>query len=443
MDVLKISVIIVMAWLLASCRDSESVGGVDNTSPTGDVMFKFQILRSKDTGGNEALYSLLTGGDSDLDVRIYLFCSHTSGDDDSFVCVSPYSDGNREPYIHVNIEDLNSSLSIGTDSDFSDNKSYSYNSSLDINTANGFYYRFLAIGVRNIDRDVVAIDCAPGMKWTDVRVRDRREKSTGRAIEVYSGLAVADKATGSTDFMINGGSLQVDIDMRRCMAGVMLCVEKIPEELISDFTYLRSSGEIPSDSEEVITESVSYSVDRLSIIAPGFNTALHPGLSHITDDYCSGIAELVTIDLQDSDLNADDKVFSNGSMIFPVRLDDKSIEINGLTLDRSSLSLVVYTSVLTPGEEKDVAESGKTYYPLKVIPIRLSAEAEVETTGTAQNGWDDGQVSSDRFRFNLQANHLYCLGTPDAPIDLSRIIKSEHADIEVNGNYQVDVNIPF
>ena len=458
MDVLKYSVIMVLALLLVACQGNEPVGKGSGTFPTGDVSLYFELSRRSEDDGVDYMASLAKEVSKEMDIRIYLFRSNDPENEDSYTCISPYPGEDGQCYISVLLPA--DSYEVNLNGNNNSNYGLSYNCNLNIPFDDDSFYRFLAIGVRGSrfsESEFSEIDCEPGMKWRDVRIRKRSGQTAPGSEEIFSGVALSDKRTGSRDFAIpKGGSLKVEIELSRAVAGVMLCAGNVPSEIKSDFSWSENKRSVGNghyvssrDNDKVIMEGENYSIDRIDIIAVGCNEAFSPATSSLTNDYREGVAHLASINLSDSDYlsvgdnpeSANDmaKCYFDGGYVYPARLADKTVEGEGLVLNRSSLYLAVYTK--WENAYDDSGSEDFCYYPLKVIPVKNSIGVIDNEYGISSG--DDGWVSADRFRFNLLPNHLYCLGTSDNPIDLSKIIRMENVEIELIGNYQTDVNIPF
>ncbi len=467
--------------------------GEEDSLSTGNVTLSFKLKTSLGDSKNDAFAKTMATENAELQIRIYMFRSETQGPDESFVCVSPYSSASEDPFFSVTLP--NSSVSYGLINSFQEDGSgetITHNCGINIETSGGYYYRFMAIGISkelSTSNDRTVIACEPGTRWTDVKVRNSygqpndnpaitlgdgtsmvsagtgKDWSMGSVEEVFCGIAKFGDSPSSTDYFIfgDGGSLNLEIELHRCVAGIMLCVDNIPDSIKSDFSWESGMGKavVSEDntlSGKIVTKGDSYQIDRVDILAVGQNMAFNPLSAAISGEYSGVITHYATVEIDETEaVNGNNgtkatNYYCNYDFAYPVLLTDKSTEGDGLILNRSSLYLALYTKFpvneSVNGSESNMAavnesENNFCYYPLKVIPIRHPVNTTGSSGDVSIKQDDDGWVSQDRYRFNLQANHLYCLGTPDAPVDLSKLIRDENAEIEVSGNYQAEVNIPF
>lgn len=315
-------------------------------------------------------------------------------------------------------------------------------------------YRFFAVGIDSPASAGITLDLQAGItEWNEVVIKCE-SVSTPVVNEFFTGYACNEDGTPVDFYLFKGSKYNVvEIELKRCVAGVLLYVKNIPVKVKSEFTW---PNEESGKKGNMVDAGSEYYVKEVAIVAKSFNPMCSPyirkwegGKSLPASRF--GLVDIVSISTEG--LTAEDDLYKtpqcSGEFVLPselssgiIAVDEKKEETEEGSGDDEvedtpedenpspSLQLCYYTII---GSEK---------VPVKMSPIKLD-------TSSSASANPDLNLSADRMRFNLVANQLYCLGLRnitngiDEPVDLQNALSLPELSIVAIGSWQADVNIKF
>lgn len=414
MKSLKYIISLISGIMLISCA------GIENSEPSGsntfcrpELTFDFTINSSIARRASRPLEST-DNWQKTTDVRIYVFYSADGSSDESFTYIHPelLNEENlsydKVPYFQVSGFEKDDD-EIWKSTNF-ENHSYAIRPQLPAG-----YYRFLAIG-RDDDPD--NSDLSINWKENATTWKDAIMLNSGKTpcvTEIFSGCAAEAGDEYYSTFELTGDdAINIDIELKRVVAGVLLYVKNIPEKSTAYYSF---GSEIFKDKE--------YVVDEVAIVSNGWNHQADMATRRISGEFTADnslfsatrLASISTDGLTAVEGYYTDKYFS-GNFVFPMELLNNlsgNTSENGESL--TALGKSLHLCYFHRG-------SDGALYPLRLIPIRIyrSEQEGVQSDVAAEAS----SVSADGFGFNIVANHLYCLGVRNAkeddPIDLKEVM---------------------
>ena len=454
------------AALLSACSQSEdSQVAVSEPLCNVNLSLDLSVASETDTRAGRPLESS-DNWQGVTDVRIYVFRSE-SGKDGSFFLYHPdvrshfTGETAKEEYLYVQAFEKHSvdgKAPVYKDEEHENHK-YTLHPSLPVG-----YYRMLAVGYDDPESPLTINWKEGKTEWGQAVMTSDTPKVT----EVFTGYPKDDEGNPRT-FNIASAETTIhsSITLYRAVAGVLLYVKNIPTKYKSEYSWNSTghgTGIITSD----LDKDTELSVNEIAIVSVGYNTNLD-ALSRTWTDKEKGVfkfdasrfrfTRLVSIPLLDSyeretigtTTYITESLYA-GSFVMPSQLStfepfiaqydggQKVDEINKEEYHEFNESLYLCFFTITGTGE---------YYPLKLWPIKL-VRSTVTDYDQEDNCDVDVNVSKDTKRYNLVANHLYCLGRRDItlkidePVDLKKEIEEHPHDeltITVIGSWQWDVNI--
>ena len=460
-----------LALLFGACSGDDPTAAPDIDEKLYEVNLSFAMTVESNSLSATRASRPLDPDDKDqclqrvTDVRIYVFRSET-GAEGSFVYYHPAvedgTDGSvtRQPYFRVD-EFRKSDEAPNWGDHNSNQEEHVYTVSPRLGKG---YYRFLAVG-----RDDDPASTPLAINWVAGKTSWEKAlmQNTGKTpvvTEIFSGYPVKNGGKEVETVELPGEERFVtSITMRRAVAGVLMYITNIPERLISDFGWEQDdeigTGIIPTDFKK----GDEYSVTGVAIVSVGHNRALNlmnrrwgnEDTDFEFDDSRFKLTRLAWEETKGHKKEACEggigdhtphymytDIFKDGNFVFPARLTGRvhapaSLKdypksddpFTALYPFQKSLYLCIYTESMSGG-----------FFPLKMIPIKI-ARSNMHDPAAHENCAGDDVLDPTGTHFNLVANHLYTLGTPDHPIDLDDELKHPELEITVIGAWQVDVNI--
>lgn len=432
------------------------------------------------------------------DMRIYVFKSEAGSDDASYTYYRPTVNGEVVDYIYVDKfakdenwgEDdenkYNLEVPVWGDDDNTEKDLEQHLLTKKIQLEADNHYKFLAIGRDDISgTDVSNIALTePTMQASDYpssflaeeksetlldwltkfeagstalnRVILRCGNNTGQATEVFKGI--------SDDIYVTEGvqGFTCTIELKRSVAGFLMYVKNIPSSITAKYNVAIEDDEW--DDREVVVESgKSYTVSNIAIgtiaysrdvnvynnqpdgkRAQNINIAKHVvDYYNFSQRYEGSTGKFLTsfptatedgytfykIDHSNDQYEEDKTLCENsvraGGFFLPQTAPTEAIQIYGedsdenkLTLD-GTLYLVFFTQV------------SNASYPFYWIPIKCQTD---KTFNPETGDYTDGEHTGDAYKFPIQANCFYSLGTKnyktgeDEPIDLKEHFEKPGGD---------------
>ena len=397
------------------------------------------------------------------DMRIYVFRSSTGGNDASFTYYRPQVAGSEDPQDYFKVDAFDKEDPIIGDN--TEEHKYFISPRL----PNG-YYRFLAVGRdddADTDADNISIAWDASTTWTDAVISTTDPYLSG---EIFTGYPRIEGNQPMTYYVGNDtGGFTSTINLYRAVAGILLYVENIPDELPSEFSWNATRiGEITDEegnkqeTEElytIIKAEDKCEISEIAVVAPGYNNKMNLWSRHWVENSFMAETGLFTatklVSIPVTDIRAEETKDSDGyynvrrrlgSFVLPSQLAGRQVELTYIP-DAEDAQEVTYFFPASMYLAFFTEKEGKKY-PVKMLPICDSAQTSHIPGGPSFYTSDELVVR--RTQYNLICNNIYCLGdyrnegsNPpiDNPIDLKEVINKPELKITVIGNWQADVDI--
>ncbi len=407
------------------------------------------------------------------DMRIYVFRSTTGNGDASFTYYRPQVEGTEGPQDYFKIGDFNDGLPVYDHT--TPDQTYSINPYLPAG-----YYRLLAIG-RDDDADTpednISMAWDSNTTWSSAMISTSAPDLSG---EIFVGYPLKADYTPATFHVGEVKSFSATIDLYRACSGVLLYVENLPDELVSDFSWnaVRQTTVTDEDGNTedvdetytIVEQGKTYSVSEIAVVAPGYNNVMNLPMRHWT--YDSFIPEsheftstkLVSINIGDIRTNKADFMDTDGyyavrerlgSFVLPSQLKGRKLTLNYIS-DGEDATEMTYTFTASMYLAFFTEVNGKSY-PVKMLPVLDNRQTPHIPGGPSF--YTPEEIAVEKTQFNLICNNIYCLGdyraggdNPgegypgggdpiDDPIDLKEALNKTELNITVIGNWQADIDI--
>ena len=397
------------------------------------------------------------------DMRIYVFRSETGVGDDSFTYYQP-TVGDAGPQDYFKVDDFNYT---DAPEHITGNWTYTINPQLPKG-----YYRFLAVGrdedAREQYGDDISIAWDKSTTWSNALISASDPQPSE---EIFTGYPCGVDNKPLAFHVDKVKAFSVSIELYRAVAGVLLYVENLPDQLVSDFSWNATRTVTTNDDDgnsvetevtyTVVASGETYPISEIAFVTPGYSATMNLPQRHWTEEsfipetqeFTS--AKLVSFDM--AQIRADKQALKDqdgyysvsqrvGSFVFPAQMKGRTIELAYIPDDEDAAEVTysfpasMYLAFFT---EKD----GKKY-PVKMLPV--IDERQTPHLPGGPSFYTPAELSVNKSQFNLVCNNIYCLGdyrtegpNPpiDDPIDLKEVLNKAELNITVIGNWQADVDI--
>ena len=265
------------------------------------------------------------------------------------------------------------------------------------------------------------------------------------------------------------GGFSSTINLSRAVAGILLYVENIPDELPSDFSWNATRIVEITDEEgnkqemeepyTIIKADDKCEISEIAVVAPGYNNKMNLWSRHWVEN--SFIAETglftatMLVSIPVTDIRAEEKETKDsdgyynvrrrlGSFVLPSQLAGRQVELTYIPEAEDAQEVTYFfpaSMYLAFFTEKDGRK-----YPVKMLPISDSQQTSHNPGGPSF--YTPDELAVRRTQYNLICNNIYCLGDYrtegpqiDEPINLKKVLNKAELNITVIGNWQADVDI--
>lgn len=451
-----------MALLAGGCTQSDISDSI-SSGDLNEVTVNFNLsLKANGTRETRKLES------SDCaqhvtDMRIYVFRSSTGDNDASFTYYCPQVAGSDDPQDYFKVDAFdNKNIIIG---DNTEEHKYTISPRL----PNG-YYRFLAVGRDDdaaTDADNISIAWDASTTWEDAVISTTDPYLSG---EIFTGYPCKVGNEPMTYYVgSDTGGFSSTINLYRAVAGILLYVENIPDELPSDFSWNATRIVEITDEEgnkqemeepyTIIKADDKCEISEIAVVAPGYNNKMNLWSRHWVEN--SFIAETglftatMLVSIPVTDIRAEEKETKDsdgyynvrrrlGSFVLPSQLAGRQVELTYIPEAEDAQEVTYFfpaSMYLAFFTEKDGRK-----YPVKMLPISDSQQTSHNPGGPSF--YTPDELAVRRTQYNLICNNIYCLGDYrtegpqiDEPINLKEVLNKAELNITVIGNWQADVDI--
>lgn len=397
------------------------------------------------------------------DMRIYVFRSDTGVGDDSFTYYRP-SVGDAGPQDYFKVDDFEN---IAAPEHITGDWTYTINPQLPKG-----YYRFLAVGRDKDAREKYGENISiawddKSTTWSNALISASDPQPSE---EIFTGYPCGADNKPLAFHVDKVKAFSVSIDLYRAVAGVLLYVENIPDQLVSDFSWNATRTETAKDDDgnpvetevtyTVVASGETYSVSEIAVVTPGYSASMNLPKRHWTEEsfipetqeFTS--AKLVSFDMAqiraDKQASKDEDGYYTvsqrvGSFVFPAQLKDNSVELSYIP-DNEDAAEVTYSFPASMYLAFFTVGADKKSYPVKMLPV--IDERQTPHLPGGPSFYTPAELSVKKSQFNLVCNNIYCLGdyrteNPkiDEPINLKEVLNKPELNITVIGNWQADVDI--
>ena len=453
------SVLTAMTFVAVGCEQSDYS---DSTHPDvmNDVLLNFNV--NINANGLRETRKLESSDCAQhvTDMRIYVFRSSTGGNDASFTYYRPQVVGSDDPQDYFKVEAFDKIDPITGHTP--EEQVYTIKPVLPTG-----YYRFIAVG-RDDDSDTpednITLNWDSNTTWNDALISTSAPRLSG---EVFTGYPRQNDNTPRTFQVGRVTGFSATIDLYRAVAGVLLYVENIPDELPSEFSWnatriveITDEEGNTQETEElytIIKTEDKCEISEIAVVAPGYNNKMNLWPRHWVEN--SFIAEtglftattLVSIPV--TDIRAEETMDSDGyynvkrrlgSFVLPSQLAGRQVELTYIP-DAEDAQEVTYFFPASMYLAFFTEKEGKKY-PVKMLPICDSQQTSHFPGGPSF--YTSDELAVRRTQYNLICNNIYCLGDYrtegpeiDEPINLKEVLNKPELNITVIGNWQADVDI--
>lgn len=459
------SAVTVMALLAGGCTQTDGSDPV-TSDYLNEVNLSFNLAVNANGKRQTRKLESSDCGQHVTDMRIYVFRSSTGGNDASFTYYRPQVAGSDGAQDYFKVEAFDKDLPIIGDG--VEEHPYSIRPRLPKG-----YYRFLAVGrdddAAEPDVNNISITWDESTTWSDAIISSTDPYLSG---EVFTGYPCGEGNKPLTYYVGDYTNyFKSTINLYRAVAGILLYVENIPDELPSDFSWNATHTVEITDEEgnkeesdelyTIIEKDKEYEISEIAVVAPGYNNKMNLWSRHWLEN--SFIAEtglftatrLVSIPVTDiraeEEEKKDDDGYYNvrrklGSFVLPSQLAGRQVVLTYVPDDTEAQDITyhfpasMYLAFFTEIDGKK--------YPVKMLPISDSEQTSHLPGGPSF--YTAEELAVKRTQYNLICNNIYCIGdyrtegpNPpiDNPIDLKEVINKPELNITVIGNWQADVDI--
>lgn len=280
------------------------------------------------------------------------------------------------------------------------------------------YYRILAVGIDTPESaGITPTVLAQGTDW-NAAIISCNSNTNPTVNEVFSGFVADNSGKPKTIKLAEDGArIYETLELRRSVAGILLYVKNIPAQLTVD------KNAVDIAAVGIVCKRFMRDCDIVNRRCTGVDTEPTDAQDYIC------LATVFTEGTPDADGYFPTPV-SNGIFMLPSQL-------STVADSEKSLYLCYYSQSEVDGKQQLV--------PVLTRPIRITQSEPVNPDSDFAK---DLNLSADGYRFNIVANHLYCLGSRDIdkdtddPLDLK-----EQQDIDIvieicpNYDYVHDITI--
>ncbi|MBD5338994.1 MAG: hypothetical protein HDR98_07735 [Bacteroides sp.] len=396
------------------------------------------------------------------DMRIYVFRSDTGVGDDSFTYYRP-SVGDAGPQDYFKVDDFNI---IAAPEHITGDWTYTINPQLPKG-----YYRFLAVGrdedARKEYGEDISIAWDKSTTWSNALISASDPQPSE---EIFTGYPCGADNKPLAFHVDKVKAFSISIDLYRAVAGVLLYVENLPDQLVSDFSWNATRTVTTNDDDgnsveteetyTVVASGETYPVSEIAVVTPGYSASMNLPKRHWTEESFIpetqefNSAKLVSFDM--AQIRAANQALKDedgyypvsqrvGSFVFPAQLKGRTIDLSYIPDDENAAEVTysfpasMYLAFFTVGTDKKS-------YPVKMLPV--IDERQTPHLPDGPSFYTPAELSVKKSQFNLVCNNIYCLGDfrenedpTDKPIDLKKALSKPELNITVIGNWQADVDI--